>query len=101
MKNIQTILVVGLIALLSSCSVTMPFAVTNNALGNKVGNSETTIIAGAAGVGNPGMGLFVTNKNYGVVEAIKNGNISKVSTVDLKITNFYLFTKAEFIVTGE
>lgn len=100
MKSIQ-ITIAALALLLSSCSVTVPFAVTNNAIGDKIGTSETTIIFGGAGSSSPGIGMYVTNKKYGVVDAIKDGDLSTVATVDIKVTNFLIFTKAEIIVTGE
>ena len=42
-----------------------------------------------------------TNKKFGVIEAAKKGDIDKVATVDLKVTNFVIFQKVEIIVTGE
>jgi uncharacterized protein YjdB len=105
MKNIQIVIAALCVAVLSSCSVTMPYAVTNNTIGDKVGKSETTIIFGTAIASGSsktlGLGVMVTNKNYGIVEAIKDGDISSVATVDLKVTNFLLWQKVEVIVTGE
>jgi hypothetical protein len=43
----------------------------------------------------------VLNKNYGVNEAVKKGKITSLATVDIKITNYVIFTKAEILVTGE
>lgn len=98
LKYILSICVIG--AFLTSCSVTLPYTATNNPIGAKKGTSETTILFGAASNANLGYGL-VLNKNYGVIEAAKNGEIDKIATVDIKVTNFYLFQKAEIIVTGE
>ena len=99
MKNLKSLTIVAVVALLSSCSLTMPYAVTNNAIGDKKGKSES-IILGVAGAGNLGSGI-VFNKNYGVLEAVKKGGLTTVATVDIKVTNYYFFQKAQIIVTGE
>lgn len=106
MKNsLLTAFAVALIA--SSCSFTRPFAVTNNAVGTKVGKSTTaTMFSSGVYYGrNPyakitGDGLLF-NSNYGIAEAAKNGGISKVATVDVKYSNYILFGKFQIIVTGE
>lgn len=101
MKNIKKLTLVGLSALvLSSCSTIMPVTATNNPIGSKVGKSETSILFGVAGPSNLSSGL-VFNKDYGVIEAAKKGNIERVATVDIKVTNYIIFQKAEIIVTGE
>lgn len=101
MKNLKyTILGLFTAALMTSCSVTMPVAATNNPIGSKKGSSKTGIIFGMATPDNLGVGL-VLNKNYGVIEAAKKGKIERLATVDLKVTNYIFFTKAEIIVTGE
>jgi hypothetical protein len=41
------------------------------------------------------------NKNFGIVEAAKNGKISKIGAVDIKTTSYVFFVKKEFIVSGE
>lgn len=90
--------VVGL--LLASCSTIVPYTATNNPIGDKVGKSRTTLIFGSAGSGNLESGIS-TNKKFGVIEAAKKGNIDRVATVDIKVTNFVIFSKVEIIVTGE
>ncbi|MGM0477727.1 MAG: TRL domain-containing protein [Bacteroidota bacterium] len=113
MKEVNKFILGAIVAVgISSCSTIYPVDVTNNAVDAKKGTSETTIIFGTAGpVVTPsgtadisnvdyGHGL-VLNKNYGVVEAAENGNINKVGAVDLKVTNYILWTKAEIIVSGE
>jgi hypothetical protein len=95
MKKIIASLVVGLI--FTSCSITSPLTVTNNTLNSKEGRSETVCVFGFGGVSSG----IVLNKNYSVVEAAKQGNITKIGSVDLKVQNFLLFTKNTLIVTGE
>ncbi|MFT6717235.1 MAG: hypothetical protein ACJA0Q_001886 [Saprospiraceae bacterium] len=99
MKNLKSLTLIAVIALLSSCSLTMPYAATNNAIGSKRGTSET-IMLGTAGAGILSSGI-VFNKDYGVLEAIKKGGLTTVATVDIKVTDYLLFKKAEVIVTGE
>jgi len=97
-KYIIGALTVGLMA---SCSLTRPYAVTNNPLGSKKGVSTTGIILGGSQGEELAVGLFVTNKDFGVIEAAKKGKITKIGAVDVKTTNYIFFTKVEVIVTGE
>jgi hypothetical protein len=86
---------------LTSCAMTLPYAVTNNAVGEKTGISKTNVFFGATGAwgGNIATGI-VTNKNFGVIEAAKKGKITVIGSVDVKTTNYFLFQKVEVIVTG-
>lgn len=82
---------------LASCSLSVPYAITKNAVGSKVGESSSIVF----GSGAEGLGIFL-NGNYGIAEAAKNGGITGgVSTVDLRVDNYILFTKVTLIVTGE
>jgi hypothetical protein len=95
-KYILGTLVIGLMA---SCTITRPYAVTNNPIGSKRGVSKTsTFISYPSELA---AGVFVSNKNFGVIEAAKKGKINKVATVDVKKTNYLFFQKVEVIVTGE
>ncbi|MCT4582153.1 MAG: TRL-like family protein [Flavobacteriales bacterium] len=89
------------IGMLTSCSITRPYTVTNNPIGTKKGVSKTTVIFGGSGGEQLAAGMIVTNKNFGVIEAAKKGKIEKIGCVDVKTTNFWLFQKVEVIVTGE
>jgi hypothetical protein len=101
MKIFKIILPVTLLAvILSSCASTMPYAVTNNAIGSKKGVSKSGMIWSFAAWGNLSGGI-VFNDQFGVLEAIKKGNITSVATIDVKTTNYFVFTKKEIIVTGE
>jgi len=99
MKKI--LIVLAAVAALSSCSTTIPYTATSNAIGSKKGVSKTGVILGSNGGDQLAMGLLVTNGKFGVIDAAKNGNISKISTVDVKSTNYLIFRKVEVIVTGE
>lgn len=107
MKNIKNSLAILALAVsLVSCTMTRPFAVTNNSLGTKTGKSSTTCI-----FSNPQMAAsynsnviangICLNKKYGIVEATTNGKIQKVGAIDLKVTNLLFAYKYELIVAGE
>lgn len=102
MKSLNKILaIVGIVAFISSCTTIYPVTATNNPIGSKTGSSKTGILFGGAG-GNGYLSYGITlNGDYGVIEAAEKGNIEKVATVDIKATNYIIFTKAEIIVTGE
>lgn len=101
MRKIYMIAAGAVLVALQSCSITRPYTATNNAIGSKVGKSETTIVFGNSSGKNLAAGLIVTNKKFGVIQAAKKGNIDKVATVDVKTTNYVIFQKVEVIVTGE
>ncbi len=92
-KNVFFSLVIGIALLLSSCSITSPYAVSSAPLGNKKGVSKTFCL-----------GTIQFNGNHSVAEAVDNGNLTGgVATVDIK-TNMYLglfIWSREIIVHGE
>ncbi len=88
-KNILSVAIAT--AVLSSCAMTVPFKVTNNEVGTKIGKSTTIVIAG----------VIFLNKKFGIIDAAKQGKISKIGVVDLRTDNFLIFTKQQFIVSGE
>lgn len=101
MKNMKKFFAIAVLGLtFASCSVTYPYTATNNPIGSKTGTSETVMLFGVASGTTLSSGL-VFNSNYGVIEAARNGGLNKVATVDVKVTNYYIFQKAEIIVTGE
>jgi hypothetical protein len=93
MKNFKNIFIAGaIVAILTSCSVTMPVTVSDAKIGAKRGVSTSTIL----------FNVIYLNSNYGIGDAAKNGGItSAIATVDKKITNYLIFQKVELIVTGE
>ena len=100
MKSLKTLILVGVVALASSCTIVRPYAVTNNAIGEAVGVSRTTLILGASAGQNLEQALFSTNKNFSVIEAAKNGNVDKIATVDVESSNYWLVSTVKIIVTG-
>lgn len=92
-KVLRNIVVAGAAtAMLASCSLTLPVAATSNPVGSKVGTATAT-------------GFFHVlffGADASIQTAAKNGNISKISTVDLKMTDVLgILTSYECIVTGE
>lgn len=106
MKNLFLIVTTAL--LFSSCAVTTPFLITNNPIGKKTGTSSTICLFAppqapfsiASQLSRYYHGLML-NKDFGIVEAAKNGGITKIGAIDLKVTSYIFFKKKEFIVSGE
>jgi hypothetical protein len=93
MKKMLTALSAIAMVALTSCSVTMPVAISSNPVGNKVGSAKTVAI----------VGLFFDGGDASIQTAAKNGKISKISTVDFKQTHYLgmLYSEYETIITGE
>ena len=91
-KKIKFVLSICIAVLvMASCSMTAPLAATSNTLGKKVGEANATIVLG-----------LVFGGDYSVQKAMKNGGITKCSTVDVKTTNILgIVIKKKCIVTGE
>ncbi|MGY6561700.1 MAG: TRL-like family protein [Luteibaculaceae bacterium] len=82
----------SVVALLSSCSLTMPVTATDNPVGNKVGTAKATGF----------LGVLFFNQDASIRTAAKNAGITKISTVDIKIGNVLgIIVTYETIVTGE
>ncbi len=86
-KLMNVVLGVAATALtLSSCSMTYVTA-TNNAVGDKVGNSK--------------VGLFdFANKDYSYLKAAKAGGVDKIGVVEQTSTYYLFFYKTNITVTG-
>lgn len=78
--------------LLTSCTMNLPISATSNPVGKKVGVAS-------------GFSVFYGFSMFGdatIFNAAKNGGITKISTVDFKITNYLgFFQTYDCIVTGE
>ena len=82
----------GMLAFMTSCSLTLPVSATGNTVGSKVGTAK------ASGY----LGMIYMDADASIQTAAKNGGITKISTVDLKQTSmFNILTTYECIVTGE
>lgn len=96
MKILRNIVLIGAVAMLSSCAVSGPAIspqalVTENPMGQKEGIAETRIW----------LGIWIGNHDLSITKAAKNGNITKVATVDREIQGGFLNTTYRTIVTGE
>jgi hypothetical protein len=102
MKIVKYAFTLLIVIILASCSMTRPYAVTNNPIGTKVGTSENTCIFRLTAYGNvSASGLCFKNNDYGIYQAAKKAGINKVGAVDLKITRKILYTQYTLIVYGE
>jgi len=93
MRKLKTILaLLAVVAIMSSCSLTLPVAATSNPVGTKVGTATATGY----------LGILFFNADASIRTAAKNGGITKISTVDIKQGNVLnLIVTYETIVTGE
>jgi PBP1b-binding outer membrane lipoprotein LpoB len=90
LKNLALILVASMF--LASCSVVMPVNATSNPVGSKVGTAKATGY----------LGILFFNQDASIQSAAQNGNITKISTVDIKYSNILnIIVTYETIVTGE
>jgi hypothetical protein len=82
----------AVVAMVSSCSLTLPVNATSNPVGSKVGTAKATGF----------LGVLFFNADASIQTAAKNGGITKISTVDIKQSNILnLLVSYETIVTGE
>jgi len=83
---------VGFVALLTSCSLTLPVSATGNDLGSKVGTASGTCF----------LYQLCFGADASVATAAKNGGITKISTVDLTTKNVLgIIVTYTCTVTGE
>jgi len=82
----------AVVAMMSSCSLTLPVAATSNPVGNKVGQATATGF----------FGVLFFDADASIRTAAKNGGITKISTVDIRQGNVLnLIVTYTTIVTGE
>jgi len=93
MKKINKLILAGIVTvIMTSCTVTMPVAVSNAEIGDKRGVSESAVL----------FGVVYLNGNYGLKEAAVNGGISSaIATVDEETKNMVFFVKKKLIVTAK
>jgi len=96
MKKITTFIsVIAVAAIITSCSVTRPLAVSAATIGKKTGISTTGVLFGG----------WQLNRNFSIAEAAHNGKITGgVATADLKTSWTpilkFIYYKKEIIVQG-
>ena len=93
MRKLKTIFaLLAVVAMMSSCALTLPVNATSNPVGNKVGTAKATGY----------LGVLFFDADASIRTAAKNGGITKISTVDIKQTSVLnLIVTYETIVTGE
>ena len=93
MRKVKTIFAsIAVVAMMSSCALTLPVNATSNPVGSKVGEETATGY----------LGIFFFNADASIRTAAKNGGITKISTVDIKHTDFLgIVVTYTTIVTGE
>lgn len=93
MKKVKTIFaLLAVVAMMSSCALTLPVNATSNPVGEKVGTAKATGYLGA---------IFF-DADASIRTAAKNGGITQISTVDIKQTSLLnLIVTYETIVTGK
>ena len=88
----KAVLGVALAAAITSCSLTMPVTATSNPVGSKTGTAKATGY----------FGVLFFNQDASIKSAAKAGGITKISTVDIKMSSILnLIVTYETIVTGE
>lgn len=87
-KTTKYISILFLCSMLASCSVMLPVAVTDNPVGTRKGVATAKTFFG------------IGNVDVGIEKAAKNGKITRVATVDYKVTSTFFIVKYETIVTG-
>ena len=93
LKRIKMIIAAVILTVaISSCSMNYPICATSNPVGSRVGMAD-------------GSGYLMGLTFFGeasIRNAAKNGGITKISTVDFKVTNtLFLYQTYTCIVTGE
>jgi hypothetical protein len=93
LKKVKSVLaLLAVVAMMSSCALTLPVGATSNSLGSKVGTATATGY----------LTVLFFNADASIQQAAKNGGITKISTVDLKQTSILgIIVTYQTIVTGE
>ena len=79
-------------AFFNSCAVTLPVTATSNEIGTKVGTATATGF----------LGVLYFDQDASIRTAARDGNINRISTVDIKHTNVLgIIHTHQTIVTGE
>lgn len=86
-KTIKLMLLVSLTGALMTSCVTASYMVTDNPVGKKVGIAR--------------MKVFSKDKDISLEKAAQNGGITKIGTVETRVTNYGIFIGIKTTVTGE
>ncbi|WP_046244615.1 TRL-like family protein [Hymenobacter terrenus] len=92
MKKVLLFAAAGVSFILSSCSITLPVAVSSNPIGTKVGTASADVYLGVLSFGG----------DASIQTAAKKAGITRVSTVDIKHSNvLFIYQQFTTTVTGE
>ena len=87
----KSIVIIAFLVLFASCSTINPLTATSNPMGSKVGTSKYTSFLG-----------ICINGDASIRSAAINGGITKISTVEVKTSNFlWIISTQKTIVTGD
>ncbi len=92
-KLISLLIVLAVLVSLMSCTTVKPVAATSNPVGEKVGHASATYLFGLI--------PLTFNADHGIQKAAKDGNITEISTVDVKVTDYILWSDVSTVVTGK
>tara|TARA_B110000211_G_C14058773_1_gene544572 strand:+ start:966 stop:1247 length:282 start_codon:yes stop_codon:yes gene_type:complete len=87
-KTLSFVVIAGV---LTSCAVSAPLLVTSNAVGTKTGTSSYKVV----------FGISPMHSESGAIAAARNGNITKIATVDQTVKGSLFTTTVTTVVTGE
>ncbi len=91
-KSLLSLVCAASCAVMSSCSFTWPVTATSNPVGAKMGTSQGFVL----------LGFLAFGQDASILKAAKNGGITRISTVDMKVFNaLNIFTQYTTIVSGE
>lgn len=91
-KSKKFFALLAVVAMMSSCALTLPVNATSNSVGSKVGTAKATGY----------LGMLFFDADASIRTAARNGGITKISTVDIKQTSLLgLIVTYETIVTGQ
>jgi len=100
-KIICLVLALVTIFTMTACSVVIPIGATGNNLGSKVGEASTKFLGlFSVNVDEAGK-ITLVDGDSSVATAAKNGGITKISTVDVKLVLDKVFFTITTVVTGE
>ena len=92
MKKLFIIALASASFALSSCSITLPVAISSNPIGTKMGTSSADVF----------LGILSFGGDASIQTAAKKAGITRVSTVDMKQLNVLnIYQQFTTIVTGE
>lgn len=91
MRNVIFSAIAVVAIALQSCSISAPVLVTDNPVGSKVGEAKYKVI----------LGFPPINADAGIATAAKNGGITRVATVDIKVKGGLFSQTVSTVVTGE